>query len=253
MKEKAFVAMLDRIAPPELAMEYDNVGLLIGTEREIRTVLVALDCTLPVAEEAVRCGSDLVLVHHPLFFHGIKRILPDDPETAAAYRLIQNGIGLYAAHTNLDICLGGVNDALAETLGVKHCEPLSADGMGRVGMLETAMQLGAFADVCSKALKITVRYAGDSDRLVQRVGLCGGAGGDLYPDAVRMGCDVFVTGEMKHHEAIAANMLGLTLIEAGHYQTESVVLKKWISRLQNEENGVKYYETRMEKAPWQTR
>lgn len=253
MKLSDFTALLETVAPPALALEYDNVGLLIGTRREIRRVLVALDCTVPVAKEAIALDADLVLVHHPLFFHGVKRILPDDPETASAYLLIRHGIGLYAAHTNLDACAGGVNDALAEAIGVTGCELLAGDGIGRVGTLPAPVTLSAFAKQCNDALHTTVRFSGDPDRTVQRVGLCSGAGGELYGEAAKRGCDVFMTGEMAHHEAIAANCLGLALIEAGHYETETVVLKKWISRLQNAENGVQYYETRMETAPWQTR
>lgn len=253
MKLTDFTAMLETIAPTSLALGFDNVGLLIGTEREIRRVLVALDCSVAVAEEAIAMDADLVLTHHPLFLHGVKRILPDDPETAAAYKLIRAGIGLYAAHTNLDACDGGVNDALCEALGVRDAEPLFADGIGRVGTLEAPTTLGTFADRCSEALGTTVRFSGDPGKTVLRVGLVGGAGGGDAAEAKALGCDVFVTGEVKHHQAIAAAALQMPLIEGGHYETEVVVLKKWISRLQNEGNDVQYSLTRMETAPWQTR
>ena len=114
MKLNDFINVMDGIAPRELAMDWDNPGLLIGTEKQdIKKVLVALDCSMATAKEAVEWGADLMLTHHPVFFRAVKRILPDDPETAAPYILLRNGIGLFAAHTNLDAADGGVNDCLA--------------------------------------------------------------------------------------------------------------------------------------------
>lgn len=263
MKLADFNTMLEVIAPAALAQEYDNVGLLIGTEREINRVLVALDCSLPVAEEAVREDVDLVLTHHPLFFHGVKRISPTDPETAAAYRLIRHGIGMFAAHTNLDAAKGGVNDALAEALGIEGSRPLTGDGLGRVGLLPGPTPLSEFVRECEQVFGIAVRYAGDPNRMIRRVGLCGGAGGEFAAAAADMGCDVYLTGEMKHHEAIDALARGIALIEAGHYQTEAVVLEplierlqnaeRWITHLQNPVNSVQYILSRAETAPWKTR
>ena len=119
MKLEDFIAVMERIAPPELAMDFDNVGLTIGTERkEIKKVLVALDCTLETAREAADWGADLLLTHHPLFVNGVKRISPHDPDTAGAYFLMRHGIAHYGAHTNLDSAQGGVNDCLAQAVGV---------------------------------------------------------------------------------------------------------------------------------------
>lgn len=245
--------MLETVAPTGLALSYDNVGLLIGTEREIRRVLVALDCTPKVANEAIEKDVDLVLTHHPLFFHPVKRILPDDPDTAVAYRLIRHGVGLYAAHTNLDACAGGVNDALCELLGLVDPVPLSEDGIGRVGTTDAPIPFSDFVRKCERALGTRVRFAGDPNRTVRKVAVVGGAGGDLVDSAAATGCDAFVTGEMKHHEAIRADYYGLPRIEAGHYETECVVLKKWISRLQEFNNDVKYDHTETERSPLTTR
>ena len=107
MKLAEFLLAMEHIAPKELAMDFDNVGLLIGTKRtEIKRVLLALDCTTATAQEAIDWGADLLLTHHPLFLSGIKRILPDDPATAGAYLLLRNGIAHFAAHTNLDAAPG---------------------------------------------------------------------------------------------------------------------------------------------------
>ena len=245
-----FIKMQEAIAPPELALDYDNVGLLIGTTRNIRKVLVALDCTVEVASEAAASGADLVLTHHPLFFHGIKRILPDDPETAAAYILIQNGIGLYAAHTNLDAASGGVNDALAESIGAGSASAVTDDGIGRVALFSPPVTLKDLIVRIEDALRTKVRFSGEADTLVQKGWIVSGAGGDMIRTAVDFGCDVFITGEIKHHEALACSCYGIPCIVCGHYESEAVVLKKWISRLQSFQNDVQYSLSISEKPPF---
>lgn len=248
MKLEDFISMMERIAPPDLALSYDNVGLLIGTEKPcIERVLVALDCTSAVAEEAVRLNCDLVLTHHPLFFEPVRRILPGDPKTVAAYRMIQNGIGLYAAHTNLDAVDGGVNDALCELLALGSVEKLLPDGLGRIGIRDE-IPLGSFARGIEIALDVSVRVVGDPMRLIRRVAVIGGAGGGDAMAALKAGADVLVTGEVKHHEALAAHEMGIALIQAGHYETERIVLERLISRLQREDSRIKYMLTLVEKA-----
>ncbi|MBQ9188685.1 MAG: Nif3-like dinuclear metal center hexameric protein [Clostridia bacterium] len=248
MQLSEFVRMLESYAPPELAESYDNIGLLIGTNREIRKVLVALDCTTTVAREAVSLGVDLVLTHHPLFFHPVQHILPDDPDTAAAFILLQNNIGMYAAHTNLDAADGGVNNALADALGLCRIRPIPDTAIGRLGELPEVMSLRSFTKLCESRLSTRVRVCGDPDKTVCTVGVIGGAGAE-FAEQLSPYCDVFVTGEMKHHEAIRMNELGIACVVAGHYETESVIRKYWISRLQKQKNDVQYYETSLERAP----
>ena len=250
MKLTDFVLMQEAVAPSSLALDFDNVGLLIGTEREIRKVLVALDCTVPVAMEAVRTGSDLVLTHHPLFFHAVKSILPDDPDTAAAYLLIRNGIGLYSAHTNLDAVSGGVNDALADALGASKVSCFTEDGIGRVASFSPAITLKDLLAVCTKALGAHARFSGDPKMVINKAWIVSGAGGDSVRTAAQAGCDILITGEMKHHEALECLNLGMPYIECGHYESEAVVLKKWISRLQSFQNDVEYNLSISEKPPF---
>ena len=241
MKLEAFVAAMEEIAPPGLAMAFDNVGLLIGPEkREIRSVLVALDCTVQTAREAAEAGADLLLTHHPLFLDGIKRLLPEDPAAAGAYILIRNGIGLYAAHTNLDAAPGGVNDALAQAVGVEGAMPLPPENLGRIGTLPKPQSLLAFAGAVEQKLNTKARVCGDGNRMIARVAFIGGAGGGDVEAAALAGADVLLTGECKHHQALMAAQLGLCVIEAGHYETEQVVLPHLIKRLQQSANDVQY-------------
>lgn len=248
MKLTDFLAALETVAPAALAMAGDNIGLLVGPDHdEVAAVLVALDCTSVTAAEAKDLGADLLLAHHPVFFNGVKRLLPDDPETAGPYMLARHGIGLVAAHTNLDAAEGGVNDALARTLGVRDAVPFGSDGMGRAGALETPMTLGDFAALVADKLSAAVRVCAEADRLVSRVALIGGAAGERFPEAIAAGADVFVTGECKHHHALAAAALGLAVVDAGHYETENVALAPLIKRLQDLTPGVQYHLTRREK------
>lgn len=250
MELQAFCTMMERIAPPPLAMEGDRIGLLIGTDHpEIRKVLIALDLTVDVADEAIRGGFDLVLTHHPIFWNPVTGIYPDRYETAAAYRLIRHGIGHYAAHTNLDAAIGGVNDALCAELGLQNIRPLPPENLGRIGELPHAMRFGDFTALCEERLHTRARSAGDADRMIRIVGCIGGAGGSDVEDVFHSHCDAFVTGEMKHDQALRAAFLGLCCCVLGHYETEVLVLKHLINRLQREDFDVKYQLTQTGRTP----
>ena len=250
MTIREFCEWMEQIAPASLAFDFDNVGLLIAPDHDrIRKVLVALDLTVPVAQEAISGGYDLVLTHHPIFWDPVKSISPDDPETAAAYRLIRSGIGHYAAHTNLDACAGGVNDVLASILSLEHVRPLPPDQLGRIGSLSKAMPFSSFAALCESLLCTKGRFVGDPDRMVRTIAVVGGAGGSDVKAASESGCDVLVTGEMKHDQALTAECLGLNCAVLGHYETEFPVLKSVIARLQNASNDVQYDLTHIGSAP----
>lgn len=241
MRLNDFIRQMEHIAPPELAMEWDNPGLLISPENEdIHTVLIALDCTVQVAEEAVETKADLVLTHHPLFFSAVKHIRKDDPDTAAAWILLRHGIGLYAAHTNLDAADGGVNDVLMKMLGAGQVQKLQPDGLGRIGVLAEETTLSDFAGFIEGKLHARILVSGDPDAKVKTVACIGGAGADDMLTAAEQGADVFVTGEAKHHEGIRSNISGIPLIVAGHYETECVVLEPLAARLQDMTNDVQY-------------
>lgn len=244
MRLKDFIAAVERTAPKELAAEWDNPGLLVSpAEREIKDVLMALDCTAAVADEAAERGCQLVLSHHPLFFHPVKHLLQEDPRTAAAWTLARRGVGLYAAHTNLDSAENGVNDVLCGLFGITDAGPY-CNGMGRVGTLQKAVTLKDFVRDVNDLLGGSARFTGDPETLVARVAVLGGAGGDALTDAKAAGADVLLTGEARHHEALASVEIGLPLIVAGHYETENIVILPWIRRLQRETNDVQYHVAR---------
>lgn len=240
MELSLFIDRMERLAPRDSALSMDNVGLIVGTrKKEIRRVLVALDCTVQVADEAVLKGADLVLTHHPLLFHAVKRILPDAPETAAVFRLIENGIGLFAAHTNLDAAEGGVNTELCRLLGICNEIAVPPESIMRVGELEKETTLFAFAKLVEEKLHTTALVAG-SDRPVKRVAVMGGSGGGDCAFAKEYGADVYLTGECKHSQAIEAGVMGLAVIAAGHHETECPVLRPLIEYLQASDDDVEY-------------
>ena len=250
MKIQEFTATMERIAPRDLALEFDNPGLLIEPDHdEIAHVLVALDCTKAVVEEAVKLGADLVLTHHPLFFHPVKHMTYSDPATVAACMLLRHGIGLFSAHTNLDAAHGGVNDTLCTLFGIREAIPFD-EGVGRVGVLKASETLSSFAARVEAALNTRVQVIGDMDAMVSRIAVMGGSGGDSIALAAEQGTDVLLTGEVKHSDAIDAKTLGISLIVAGHYETEAVVLEPLMKRLQNDCFGVQYSLSRSDGSPF---
>lgn len=250
MKLSDFTAAMERIAPREFALEFDNPGLLIEPDHdEIKNVLVALDCTADVAREAAETGADLVLTHHPLFFHPVRKMAYSEPETAAACLLIRQGIGMFAAHTNLDAASGGVNDTLCLLMGIEKTTPVD-EGIGRVGTLKTPVSLAAFASLAERTLHARVRVAGDWNAQIRRAAVLSGSGASAIRPALEEKADVLLTGEVRHSDAIDARTLGLNLIVAGHYETERVVLEPLIRRLQNECFDVKYNLSRADASPF---
>lgn len=229
-------AYIDGFAPFATQMDFDNAGLLVGDgQAEVRRVLLALDATLEVVKEAVRKRCQLIVSHHPLIFHPLKAVRPEDPTQAVVAQLIRKNIALISAHTNLDIAPGGVNDVLMDRLGGKVTgvlEPMGESwGMGRVGELDQPMPPKDFAAMVKKALGAKAVRATLGGRPVKKLAVCGGAGGDLLELAVSLGADAYVTADVKHHEFLAAQALGVTLVDGGHFSTENPVMPVLAERL----------------------
>ena len=250
MKLARFLEAMERIAPHSLALEFDNPGLLVEPDHdEIARVLVALDCSTAVAKEAVEWGADLVLTHHPLFFHPVSRMAYSSPETAAACLLLRSGIGLFAAHTNLDAATGGVNDSLCALFGIRDAIPFD-EGVGRIGTLKTPADVRTFQLDAERLLNTQAQFVGDPEKPVSRVAVMGGSGGSSLLPAKELGADLLLTGELKHSDAIAAQTIGLNVIVAGHYETERVVLLPLIQRLQEAGFPVQYQVSRADVSPF---
>ncbi len=250
MELNRFCACMEQIAPRALALDFDNVGLLVEPDHtEIRKVLLALDCTAVTAREAVDVGADLLLTHHPQFFHGVKSIGFSSPVTGAAAILLRHGIGHFAAHTDLDAAEGGVNDTLAGLLGLRDVTPIPPENIGRIGTLPEPMGLSELAGRCNELLGSRGGYTGEPDQPISRVAVLGGAGGGDLEYVQAAGAQAFLTGEAKHNQILEAWERKLPLILCGHYETERVVLKSLLDRLQMLAPDVQYNITLREKAP----
>ena len=232
--------ILNQIAPPELKEDYDNVGLLAGRpDRPVERIMVGLDLTEGLVREAAEWGAQLIVTHHPIFFRGRKNIREDDAEGAAVCALIRENMSLIAAHTNFDNAPCGVNDALAQALGLEDVCVME-HGM-RMGMLPEAMSPERFCDWTEEKLACRARmYVLSPETLIERVAVCGGAGGDFWTQAARAGAQAFVTGEIRHHDALAGTATGLCMVEAGHYETEHIAIKLLADGLQERINKLQY-------------
>lgn len=227
------LAFLNTIAPPSMAEDWDNVGLLCGRgSKEVTKILVALDPFRGVIQEAIDLEADLIVTHHPLIFGSALMAVNEDTETGRnLLTLAEHGIAAINAHTNLDQAPGGVNDVLARRLGLEAIsvmDPQGVDAEGREwGLLRQgqvdAQPLSAFLQVVKTALGCPgLRYV-SGGRPVHRVAVGGGACAGGIRDVVRAGCDTFVTADVKYNQFWDARDLGLNLIDAGHFYTENPV------------------------------
>jgi dinuclear metal center YbgI/SA1388 family protein len=226
------LAALDARYDPALAEAWDAVGLVCGDPDEpVRRVLFAVDPTTAVVDEALEIGADLLVTHHPLLLTPVHGVPADDPKGRLVHRLVRGGAALFVAHTNADRAPAfGVNDALAGALGLVEAVPLEPvpddprAGLGRVGRLPEPTTLRGFAELVAGVLPVTaggVRAAGDPDRPVRTVAVCGGSGGSLVDAAGAAGADVLLTSDLKHHavsEALESE--GPALCDVAHFASE---------------------------------
>ena len=223
--------MMEDMAPAKYAEQWDNPGLNIGDpDADINKILVALDATENVIDEAIAKGADMIITHHPLLFHAVKKINYNMPDGRKIMKLIKNNINHFAAHTNLDAAKGGTNDRLADIIGLKDISVLSEGqfdeiGIGRVGIIDGDTTMGMLAVRIKEGLGLdAVRVTGNLSRKVKKVALCTGAGAEFIDDAVKAKCDVYVTSDIKYHEAMDAVDKDICLIDATNYATENIIV-----------------------------
>ena len=223
------------LAPRERAMDWDNVGHLLGDpDQAVERVCVALDITEAVAAEAIENDCQLIVSHHPVMnckWLPVQTVRSDTPQGHLLLKLLRHGVSAICMHTNLDVADGGVNDAFAAALGLEDPGPLGdPEGLCRVGYLSSPMPLQDFArKVCRDLHANGVRYAG-CGKMVHRVAVGGGACGEYIAQAIALGCDTFVTSDLRYHDFLDTKELNL--IDAGHFPTEQVIVPELCRRLQ---------------------
>lgn len=237
---------IDRLAPFWLTMDFDNTGILVGDRnREVSCALLALDCTPAVVEQARQLGAQLIITHHPVIFHPLKRVNED----AVVYQLIRSDIAVISAHTNLDIAQGGVNDALASAIGLRDCRGLellneqTGAWLGRIGTLPEPLSPEAFAAHIKACLNAASVKFSAAPRAIHTVALCSGSGADCLDAAISAGADALLTSEVKQHEYLAAAAAGISIFDAGHFDTEDIVIEPLRDYLAKEIPDVHFFTT----------
>lgn len=241
MKFDDVVQMIEGIAPEYIQESWDNSGIQISTGKmEIGKILTSLELTDEVVEEAIREDADMIITHHPLIFGGIKRVDFRDPVGSMILKLINAGISVYSSHTPFDKIEGGNNDYLAELIGLRDISGFTdgneVDMIGRIGILQHPMMLSSVVDLLAQQLNIDsneIRFVGDPNQMITTVGLCTGAGADLMDLAAANGCQLFITGDLKYHDAQNAKAKGIAVIDAGHYGTEKSFADNFADKLRS--------------------
>jgi dinuclear metal center YbgI/SA1388 family protein len=253
------LAELDALAPWRLAEEWDNVGLMVGRrDRPVTRVLVALDLRAEVLDEAQAIRADLVMVHHPPIFPALSAV--SDARTAGALvlRAAEQQVAVVAAHTNLDSAAGGLNDTMAAALGMSDLRPLVPDaldpsvGLGRVGTIAPT----PLADLARRAVdafctrRANLGLVGDPAGQVTRVAVCTGSGGSMVEQARVAGADAYVTGDLKYHDADAAE--GMALVNVAHGAVEQHAMRAWTPALADalRPSGLEVLFTSVDTDPW---
>lgn len=240
---------LSDLAPPELAEDWDNTGLLIGQQGDsVRSIMTCLTLTPDVAEEAVSKGASLVVAHHPILFRAVKKLTDETSEGRMLLSLIRAGVAVYSPHTSYDSAYEGVNRQLAAALNLENVKPIRTldgetdsepnrelIGSGRFGDLPDKVSLAEFVELVKQALKIdNTCYVGDTAATIRRVGIACGAAAEFMGDAALHGCDVLLTGEARFHACLEGRTRGIALVLPGHYPTERPAMEDLASRLSNQ-------------------
>ena len=249
-KVKEIFTIMNEIAPPSLAEEWDSIGLQVGDpENKATGIMVALDASLGALCKAFDAGLNVLITHHPLLFKGISSINLSTYPGNIIKEAVRKEINIFSAHTNLDSASGGINDILADLLGLTESSPLipsnsaenATTGIGRIGLLDKEKSLKEVASIVKEKLGLDkVKVLGDISRNILRISLCGGSGGSLISMAAEKGSDLFISGDISYHQAREAEELGIALIDAGHFSSERIGVTSLVKRIGRElgEKGI---------------
>ncbi|SHI36924.1 dinuclear metal center protein, YbgI/SA1388 family [Clostridium cavendishii DSM 21758] len=230
MKLKQIITVMEQIAPVELKESFDNVGLMVGDkESDINKVLIALDCTLEVIDEAKNIGADLILTHHPLLFRKPSTITTDTLLGKKIIELIKNDINLYSAHTNWDSVENGLNDTIVRLLGFKSGELIEPSksknyensGIGRIININEELSLELLINKIKSSLNIeNLRYVGELHNKIKKIAIINGSGQDFFEKARDLGADCVITGDTTYHYVSDYKEMGMCIIDIGHFESE---------------------------------
>jgi dinuclear metal center YbgI/SA1388 family protein len=230
MKAHEIIKILDDFAPSGIQEDWDNSGLSVGNKNvEVNSAILSLDCTEEVVQEAIDCGANMIITHHPLIFKGVKKITNESVLERVIIKAVKNDLIIYSMHTNIDKVMSGVSGKMAQRLGLVDVVFLSKDsseeyGMGVVGNLPSPMTYIELVIRLKEVFNLnSVRCSKPLNALVKRVALCGGSGTSLIDEARNSGADVFITGDITYHHFFTED--GFGIMDIGHYESETGVLE----------------------------
>ena len=224
MKASDVIKVIEDFAPLSIQEKWDNSGLCIGSpDAEVTSVLIGLDCTPELVDEAVACGADMIVPHHPLIFSGLKKITPEDKVGAAVIKAISNGISVYAAHTSADKVIAGVSGAMAAKLGLVNVQILDEDGegtgLGVVGDLPEPVTAAEAVSLVKERFSLkAMRASRPVEGMISRVAMCGGSGGSLIGAAMASGAQLYLSGDISYHNFFTKE--GFMIMYRGHDDSE---------------------------------
>lgn len=235
---KEIINCLEQVAPLCWQEDYDNAGLVVGNkDLECTGVMVCLDIFSTTLHQAVNKNCNLVISHHPLIFKGIKKIVHDSELETVLALALKNNIAVYCTHTNMDAAFTGVNYMLAKKLGLTHFEPIDNSlhednpqyfGEGAMGQLKEKILAKDYLIKVKQTLGLkAIRYIGDENKIIQKIGLCGGSGSFLVGKAIEKGCQMFLTGDIKYHDFLSTEGK-IILADIGHFESEQFIKERFI-------------------------
>lgn len=228
MKVSDIIAAIERFAPLDIQEKWDNSGLCIGSpDAPVTSVLLGLDCTPELVDEAVACGADMIVTHHPLIFSGLRRISPDEPVGEAVVKAVRAGISVYAAHTTADKVIAGVSGAMARRLGLRDISVLDPEndgtGLGIVGNLPEPLTAAEAVKMVKERFGLqAMRTSRPVDGRISRVAMCGGSGSSLIGKAMDSGAQLYISGDISYHHFFVPK--GFMVMDIGHYESEKEIV-----------------------------
>ena len=234
--------LIDKIAPFDTAEDFDNAGFLIGNmDQKVETVLCTLDVTKEVVREAEKIGAQLIVSHHPLFFRGHKNLLEGDPEVDVICEMVRARLSLISAHTNLDKTFYSGSACVARALGLEN---IRQEGYLFIGDIpkDSKIHASGLKNIMYEKLRAPLRMYGEENACIRTLAIAGGAYGEGYQEIIEknLGAQAYLTGEIRHHEALDAVARGLVIYDGGHYATECLLVPELATYLQNALDALKY-------------
>lgn len=259
VKVKDIESFMNKLAPEVLKESFDNVGLMVGDENQnVTRVLLALDCTKKVIEEAIDKKCDMIITHHPLIFRKPNRIVKSDLLGEKIITLIKNNISLYSSHTNLDSVKDGINDTIVKMLGFdsdkiiekSNNKNFECAGLGRIVYLNEYMNLDDLICKIKKNLNVNVLRVVKGNENVKTLAIINGSGQDFIGEAVKLGADCIITGDTTYHFASDYKELGVTIIDPGHFSTEWLVFLEAIKPLKEQFKNIEFINSNVSEDPY---